>query len=414
MKKLTFNKRYIGYYIICISLFFMPSLLRQKIFTQSFENNILFYLGFILLITKQVVKTPLKNKDNRLFTKIIYIFMVLLCSLFLIFIKGNDWSMETKIRSIIYFVFPSFILFSSINATDQKRIIAMYIKMYRIIVYSFIIFFVADKLLNNAIQNFFVSFYNSDTLKLQLSLGRFVSFYGHPLVSTNFILFFLISTLIIKHLHTEEYINRNLFIFDIFMSITGILITGSKSAFILGFFAIFILFIDKKNYKYFIPIVMITVILYYLGAFDIILDRLYTSYLFGDLSTGRNIQLRELMKNGTLSFAMLTGHNIGNNKAIIIALEYPLLRIAFRNGICVAVIMCIMYFLYPIKIVLARKNIKLLVFTLCYMAFINIQDGIASFGDSLIIYSINMLILITLINRDNYKNNNGENNYGEN
>ena len=143
-----------------------------------------------------------------------------------------------------------------------------------------------------------------------------------------------------------------------------------------------------------IAILIASLALYLSGAFDMVISRILSGLAAGDLSTGRNTALKYLVLNGTVRFDWLKGHELQyDNPVLIAALEYPFLLWAFTGGIVFTIVQYLMYFVKPGIQVLKSKRWSCLICLLALMAFYNSNNGIASFNDDLLIYSINAWLI---------------------
>ena len=259
-----------------------------------------------------------------------------------------------KVKMLFVYILPSTLIFMNVNDDyDSLNIADYWYKCIKFICYSMIIAWGIDKVIGGNLQKFWIFLYKTDSLISMYNSGRFISYYGHSLLNASFMLSLLLWTLIRR----KENISSKQYLFNIIISIFGIAISGSKSALLMASLMLLIFTTEFKNYKYVLPLFGGFILLYFTGIFDMVLDRLLTSFAVGDLSTSRNTALFRLLENRLIEFNLFKGHSIDySGTSMIAALEYPLLRWAYRNGIVFALIMYLIYFFIPIAFICAMKN----------------------------------------------------------
>ncbi len=158
--------------------------------------------------------------------------------------------------------------------------------------------------------------------------------------------------------------------------------------------------IGLKKAKYMIAILVLFLGLYITGTFDLIISRIMDGLAAGDLSTARNSSLETLMLNGIVDFKMMEGHAFKyGDVAMVAALEYPFLQWSFVCGIVFTVVQYLMYFIKPGVQVLLSKKWSVFICMLVLMAFYNGNNGIVSFNDDLLIYSLNVWLITQVAGR---------------
>ena len=393
MYNLKIKKKYLGFIACCIGIFIFPYILRNKLSTSIAAFNVVFYIGLFICFYKEVLKSPLRRKE-KLSWKIWYIiyFIFSITLLFLVIKNGYDYNY--KIKVVFCNVLPALIVFAVIpKEKDIKKISDYWFLFLKIICYLMVVGALFDKIIGNRMQELLADFYNVKSLDSMLNSGRLISFYGHSLINANIFLMFLLWTLIRK----KKNISARNYILNILVAILGVALTGSKSALILGAIMLVIFITDKKNIKYVIPMFVLLIIAYFSGILDTTLNRLMIGIESGDLTTSRNTALTRAIENGTISFNWFEGHFLDDDVPyVVIALEYPLLRLAFKYGIAFMVIFLITFFIYPILKIMNEKEWRILLGVVAYMIYVNGYDGISSLGDTLVLYSMNILLIISV------------------
>lgn len=382
--------RYIPYLLICYGLFIFPHILRNTLLPSIAGINILVYLGLIYGYNKGIIRIT----SNKLIKFLLVIFILVSINL-LIYIDGNEWSNIFKFKLIFIYILP--VLFLNIEIPKKENLDLFIIGFYKFlknICIIILLFGLLDKFLGNITQNFWASFYDSNTLRSMVNSGRLVSFYGHPLMNAYIFLIFLIWTLILK----ELYHIKNNYVINILIAFVGIAMSGSKSGLLIAIALILMYHIGLKNIKYMFIVVALMIALYTMGIFDLILDRLIEGIVAGDISTGRNNALIKLLENGTIEFDFLKGHALEySSVSMIAALEYPFLNWSYTTGILFAITMYLGYFVLPIVRVILGKNMKVLICTLSLMIYVNGNNGISAYNDDLLLYSINIGFIILIL-----------------
>lgn len=213
-------------------------------------------------------------------------------------------------------------------------------------------------------------------------------------------LFFLM-LLIWTTIKKDEYGRQNsTYILDVFTALFGIAICGSKSGLMLAILLLLLCNIGLKKAKYMIAILVLFLGLYITGTFDLIISRIMEGLAAGDLSTARNSSLETLMLKGVVDFKMMEGHAFKyGDVAMVAALEYPFLQWSFVCGIVFTIVQYLMYFIKPGVQVLLSKKWSVFICLLVLMAFYNGNNGIVSFNDDLLIYSLNVWLITQVAGR---------------
>lgn len=354
--------------------------------------NFLVYVGLLYGLNKKYYKLEgISKATNKLLIGLYFIIGIGLIFL----VKGNGWPFFHKIKMVLTFVTPAvFLLLGNSNDEAMERVYTdIWHKYLRIACYVMTIVYIGDSISGKPLQRFLVGFFNSASVNLKE--GRFISIYGHPLRTTMIFFAFLVWTLI----QNQSKTNNALYLVDVAIAVFGIAICGSKSGILLAMILITICHfgLDVKKIKYMVGIIILLVILYYSGVFDIVLNRILFGISTGDLSSNRNTALETLLNAGQLQFQWLHGHSIDySNHKMIFALEYPLLRFAYVNGILFAILVAVMYFVMPILRLFKARQWQILICILFFMIYVNGNSGIASYNDDLLFYAINVGLMLIL------------------
>lgn len=397
MTHLRIRKQDIPKIMFCMGIFAFPYILRERMMGSLALINFSVYLGLIYGAQRKVLVLP-TNYKKGLLNSIIWFCYTVVAAFLLFYIKGNGWSTVRRILLLFVYIFPSiFICTKIVNTEKIEHFSGVWLRVLQIVCRLMLVFWVVDKLLGNDIQNLWANLYQSNTLFSLIRSGRFISFYGHALENAAFFLMLLIWTTINK----DEYNNRNFtYILDVFTALFGIAICGSKSGLMLAILLLLLCNVGLKNAKYMIAILVLFFGLYITGAFDLVISRVMEGLAAGDLSTARNSSLETLMLKGIVDFKMMEGHAFKyGDVAMVAALEYPFLQWSFVCGIVFTIVQYLMYFIKPGMQVLLSKKRSTSICLLILMAFFNGNNGIVSFNDDLLIYSLNAWLITQVAGR---------------
>lgn len=389
MKNLRIETYRLGIILCIISLFIFPRLFRMVYIGELASFNLMFYLGLIIFLQSKKSKNPNEKSKNKILLSVI-IFSILSV---IVFISQSYSNFTEKIGYIIINCIPIFIINCLINYKNEKfkKYVNIWYNTLKIVGVLLVSSWLIDQLTNNSIQKFIVNLYKMPSLFGSLAGNRFVSIYGHPLFNAVLMFSLLLWTFVMK-----SKIEVKNYVIIIMIAIIGIAITGSKSVLVLAALLIIINLMNKENFKYIIPFIFVLIFLYKVGIFDVPLSRLASGLNSGNISTGRNIWIVKLRERGLLEFNLIYGHPLDKSiEGLIAALEYPILRWAYKTGIIFASILTYFYFILPLYEIIKnnKKNLRFIFSIILYMLAVNINDGITSNCDALIIYIMNLSLL---------------------
>lgn len=399
--KCVIKKNDIPVVLWCTGLFVFPYILRNRLMGSVALLNILVYGGLLYGYERKKIYNPYIKSNS--WVKFLLAISYYAFSFFILFyIKGTGWSLIRRFLLMFVYVFPTAFIYMEI---PDKQIVEKYCNIWlgwlRVVCTIMCGAKAIDMFLGNSIQKMFASFYDSSTMFYLISSGRFVSFYGHSLNTAFFSICLLVWATVVNDTLKGE---RKKYIYDIVVSLIGIAIAGSKSGIMLAILLLLLCNIGIRKMKYMVSILIVTGILYFSGIFDTVIGRILEGIRIGDLSTSRNTALERLIGNGTISFDWIKGHVIDySSTSMIAALEYPFLRWAFTCGILFSLIMCIVYFIFPVIRVVTCFNLTGLICVALFMAFVNGNNGISSYSDDLLFYAINIGLLTQFLRKHSRK-----------
>lgn len=392
--------RDLSYQLICLGILLLPTLLRKTMLDSETLGliNIVTWLG-VLMMCFYSRKDAARNKIQKSNSSVIgNMFVILLVLLFWIFIAVfSNVEIINVIKYSYAIVLPCFLIFIKISRDDVKYFINVFSKTLTIAC-SFVVFCgLADMILGTRIGDFFVNYYNSESLVEMMSGNRLVSYFGHSLLTTEFMLIcFSFNT--IRDFYFKKKPSFLYTVYYCLICIIGIALTASKTGLVLFALEFVLLYQSPKRIKYIILAAIVMFFAYKLGFFDVLIDRFMTGYETGDLTTGRNASLFKLYRFGLLKFYLFTaqmGRGAWNN-SLIAALEYPILRWAYLYGIWFAVYVSAIVFVYPVIVLLKSKNIRLLIVAIILMLDVNSYSGLSVLGDYMLIYCICIFLLLNV------------------
>lgn len=372
--------------MLSTGIFITNSILRKNYLGDTFTSlNLMVYVAFIFLWLK-----------NNYFS---HISMYDVCSGFVSFVLfvGLIVCMINNGNIRLTFVFsvgvPLLFAFIRIRNTEWiSSIFRIWLIFVRISVCLIVLGAVLDILTGYSVTNFFAGMFDAESIA-QMRMeeeGRIISYMGHPLLSAEISLIYLVSEII-----DSRYFNtaKNLLLPSI-LSVVAAALCGSKTVILLLLFLIFAANINNKRIRNIVFIAIVFCILYFLGVFDVIIGRFITSMKTGDFTTGRNVRFMQLYSSGRLSFNWFSGHSGSMSERFQVALEYPPLRFAYVYGIFYSLILCFALFVYPVLVIFKRRQYMLLLCMLALIADVCTYSGLTTNADNMLIYcSVLFLIL---------------------
>lgn len=393
---MKYCKKCVPILLLCIGTLFLPFVLRERILGKFALINIPALLSLLYAFRIEVICFPSQKSQRWML-----ISYLMLASLLLLFVPGNGWSVKRRILLILIYIFPSLFICCKIcddNCAHQYE--KIWTMGLRIVCSLMCLCWVVDVIAGSAyLQTALANFYSRENLLNKLSQGRFVSFFGHPLESTGIFLMLLVWGTIEREQNPKQ---RMLYYVDVAIAVLGVSICGSKSGLMLALVLLFLSNVGRKKTKDLLVVILILFAFLIAGVFDLFFIRMSEGIASGDISTGRTTAVAELLSNGVLEFNFFKGHVFEyDNVGMTAALEFPFLGWAFTCGIVFTVAQYLIYFVYPGIKVLLSKNYVVLVCMLVLMAFENASNGLYSFNDDLLIYSLNIWLILQVATRYN-------------
>ena len=390
------RKKDIQFFLVGCGLLFIPSLLRVSMLKSQWALvNVLSWIGIILLTQRYYGgRVVLSKGGNNGVTNPLLIIMLII----LFLIEGlmlPHFSAESTVKYIYATILPCYILYISLPGQEIIRYFKMFAKLLTIASTVVVLCGIFDTFLGTSIGKTVAEFSAVDSLIESIRQGRMVSYFGHPLLTSEvMILCFSFNTLVnycIEKKTVIEIVHYSL------ISVIGIGLCGSKTGLILIAIEFALLYVNKKGIKYFILVATAVYWAYGYGLLNTVIGRFLDGFKSGDLTTGRNTALVMLMRNGYLNFNFFIGHAGADlSERMIAALEYPPLRWAYLFGVWFAVLMCIVLFLIPAIKIFNNKNVKIFVVLIILILDVNSYNGITTQSDQMLLYCVSVFLLLNL------------------
>ena len=386
----------IQFFLVGFGLLFLPSIIRVSLLKSQWALiNIFSWAGIILLTKRYYGERVILSKEER--NGVINpLLLSLLIILFLL--EGMilpQFSIESKMKYIYATILPCYILYASLPKNEIICYVKIFARMLTIASTIVVICGILDRFIGTSIGKMIVEFTATDSLVESLLQGRMVSYFGHPLLTSEvLILCFLFNTLVNYCIEKKTLLGM---VYNALICVIGVGLCGSKTGIVLIAIAFALFYINKKGFKYFALISVAVVLIYSYGLLDTVIERFLLGFKADDLTTGRNIALALLLKNGQLQFNFWVGH-VGTelSEKMIAALEYPLVRWAYLFGIWFSIVMSVVLFLIPIIKTIKMKNTKIVISLLILIFEVNSYNGITTQSDHMLLYCVSVFLLINL------------------
>lgn len=398
------NKLRFNYAVLfCICLFILNETTREFFQSKLAILNMAFLFLGVLFLLKSISKG---NFNRTLFFIGVFLSCLLVVGGFFIF-EHSPLQMSWTFINIIL---PILILSVYMDFNETINGLGKFLQLFNVFVMVLFVMGVVDFITNGSIQLYLAStIYTSNGLgqliryEHYMGIYRYYSIAGHPLTNAKFFLLFLILNNIYGG-YIKFLINRYILII---ISLTGILLSGSKTALMLAL--IIIVFGTKPNkYKllYYTLIISVFLILFNTSLFqNNLAKRFIEGIATGDISTGRNELLARLMNSDMAPLPkFFFGEGLDYSRYVAGLLhnyignfEYPIIMFAYDYGILITILIYICVFLYPATVLLKNKDYKLFFYFLVISIMMNSNNGIANVnGDTLSQFCIILLFFMNI------------------
>ena len=385
----------IDFRIVCIGLFVLSCLLRQKLLNSQFAliNFIsLFGILLIYLRSKRKFKTEEYLGASRQKFYLLYI-LTIICFISICILTTTMQPVDI-FKYLFTTIVPILILFIPLSKEDTKRYVKIFSNFLLISCAFISICGILDFIVPIDISGKFVNFYKVASLYDMHSSNRMVSYLGHPLLTSEIMLICYSFNYLNNVLNGKRESNIKT-IFCTLICFVGIILAGSKTGILLFVSLFLVLNVNLKNIKYVIVCGMLFYLIYSYGLLDIVINRFISGLASGDITTGRNSALAYLFSNNILNFKFLSGHaGVTLNESMIAALEYPILRWAYLFGGLFSLLMSTMIFIIPLMKIIKSSNYKIIAILIVLIIDVNTYNGITTQSDHMLIYCICIWLIL--------------------
>lgn len=394
--KITNEKLFI---LLVLILFLFGFPFRTTFFNGYFKFlNIPFFIILFLLILLNR-----KYINGKKFVLFVVFFLITVLS---DFIYGT-----TKERFIIYFVMNTLPLLMICidwnNVNISLNSIKKILKSYNFFIFFITLMYIVDLITGCRVMRFIASNFVPYVLQWLPSEGqslfgmRYATFLGQYLhTSYIYIVFYLLNTYYNLKVEKNDHFIKNYLI--IIISIIGVLSSGSKVGFLL--LAISIIVFNVKKIKAMVGLIFLTIIMYFLGAFNLLLNRLQNE----SISTGRFEYWKTFLSSELYRIRIFFGlgdcfsssiQNSLGRWVMEIVQELPFVIMFYKEGVVGTFIFILLLFGLPF---LNKKNDIMAKFSITILfLIINSYNGILVTPDTLILYLFSIVILMFI---SSYKN----------
>lgn len=397
------EKDYMGFVFIGIAIFILNETTRT-IFTNNKVNqiNILYSIASLIALLKYIYYL----RCERIY---VYILLVLVGMIII-----NDYFLG---KNVAYFalMLTSLILplfFSTIKLDEETsfKVFDKFLYIYNVLCITLLLSGVIDYATHGQIQyilaNYLIKGEMADLILFERATGtyRFYSFIGHPLTNANYFLCFFS----LNNIYSKFYKSKMNKYALVFITILGLILSGSKTAMFLGLFLIlFCSEIKKYKWMYYLIFIVMAIILFNSTLFqENLMQRYLEGINSGDISTGRNVLLNKWLNSDIKIPSWIFGGGAGFSRVVSASLgyginfEYPLLMLAYDYSIIGVVIIYIVILINPVICFIKNKAYFILINFLMLSLYLNGNNGIANFSDSM---AQLCFIILLFKNTANYK-----------
>ena len=379
---------------------FIGMILSVFLLSYYFRREVIGDIAAINIIFMGLLSIYLLFNEKKINIKITLVLMIIVTYIIFNDYLINNEGINKIFKNLCIAIMPISLLAIEI---EKKYIKGVFISVTKAInLFTVIIFAIGilDYLFNIGIMKFI-----ADKFATTLSgwIGyRYTSYMGHALFTKEiFIYFFLFNSICSKYLD-ENLINKYIVMI---MSLLGVLITGSKAGVLLIVISM-IFTVDKKNkYVNIILSLMLILIIYYMGFFNMTISRLSNNTLTsgrteaGAVIDELNIVPYKMFSGYGENVQMIIEENVGTTIATA-AMEYPIKVWTLKYGILCTATIAILIFIYPFLYMIKRKAYYLCFAFLIKVTEINMYNGLVYKPDNMALFMIFTVLIMGISNLD--------------
>lgn len=378
-------------FLLIGNILLIPNTLKAAIFNPTAVYiNVFWLLGLLFVILNPFNLFLTNKRKKNILIKILFI----LTLLFSYSIFGQYFSNSDMIKRFLTMNFPVLILFYNFKSKDNFKIFLKYsLFFFNIAALIIALSGVIDLLTSRAVSYFFMSTFSDYTsLPDQYSMSRTISYYGHPLYTSQLLLIYLS----LNEIKARILKKQTTIYFHYVVCALGLSFTSSKAA-MLTFLA-YVVLSNFTKFKKLIPIFIIIIIGYFQGFFSNVISRLQDDIAKGNITSNRNSSLALLINTNQLNFNFFRGTSnfVPNDPIFIAALEYPPLHLAYTHGAFYVLTLYTGLIFYPIYIFFKEKHLSwfLLINFSAITVFVNTFNGLSNGRDNFMLFVTYTFILI--------------------
>ena len=263
-----------------------------------------------------------------------------------------------KAISVSQSLLPLFLVLYPMNASSRRKAAGLFVILFDIIIALLLVYGIVERFTGQSIRHAIINWLEASGLNAvsftrTLKDKRFYSVWGHPLSNALFFNSFFVVNVFWFRASRQKCPTLVFFL----ITLAGTLLASSKTGIVVCF--LLQILVNWKHKKWLLASIPVLALLYFLGAFNAIINRFSTS----SLTTGRLEALQEYLPSGIEPFRFLTGY--GSNvilnsshplSSLRAAFEFPLLMFAHDYGILFSVIHIFGLFAYATWRFLRKKN----------------------------------------------------------
>lgn len=386
--------------ITAVSLFLFNETIRFML--NNSPLNLKYNLLFIFVGTLAIFYMFLQKNIDLM----IVVLVIGITGFALIAIYSGMGRIPHYVRIIATISMPILITGFRLRQVDLEAIMRKFLGIFNIICILLVTAGVLDYLSGGSIQTYFANnMYEqglADLVYREKSLGiyRYYSFIGHPLTNAWYLLLFYMFNSLYCSSYQKSLINEYLLIVITFI---GLLLSGSRTALIIGIFMFAFLNGNKNKLAIIAYLSILCTSLLSSSLFQKnLLQRFIVNMASGNISGGRNEALIWVLKGFVKPPQFLFGGGISSsylitaNMDFIRSFEYPIIMLAYDIGILSTILIYLCIMIIPFLVILKNKSFGIMIYFVLITLYMNGFNSLASYSDFMGQACFVLMILINL------------------
>lgn len=372
--------------LVAISIFFLTDTTRSIFINDQFSY---YNVPFLLVGTIFLLRTLGQHTVHFGILYVVFAFSVIWYTYSYLF---TNYSISLIIQTLISVSLPLFFIGIKVHKQELMKALRIVLLLFNMLIVLLLGVGVIDFLSGGSVQLWMAStIYNGvelgELIHVERAIGvyRYYSFVGHPLANAHyFLMFFILNHIYAKH---DRFLLHKMLI--TFVMMFGLILSGSKTALVLGLFLVLFCSRMKKNkLLYYIGLVVIIVVLFNTPLFENNIKQRYLSGIqSGDITSGRNELLQTLVNSRADHPDLLLGGGSGYSREVarslngnIFNFEYPLIMLAYDYGITGTAVIYFLILFYPAFVLVRNRNYYEFILFMILTALANSNNGLANLG----------------------------------